>query len=97
LNLWLALVLSILAVYRISYSIVKEDGPFDLFVSFQDKIGQDSWIGRGFHCVLCLSFWLSFLPAFWLFWGRPINVVIGWFGIAGAIMILHSMLNEKLT
>ena len=93
----MALILSILAVYRLSYLIAKEDGPFDLFYAMREKIGQGSWFGRGLHCVLCVSFWLSFPPAFWLFWGRPLNVLAGWFGIAGAVMVLYKVFDEQFT
>ncbi len=93
----MALILSVLAVYRLSYLIAKEDGPFDVFSVMRGKIRQENWIGRGLHCVLCISFWLSFLPAFWLYWGRPINVIIGWFGIAGAVMVLYKVLDEQFT
>ncbi len=96
-NFWLALILSILAVYRVSYFIAKEDGPFDLFSEVRGKIGQEGWIGRGLHCVLCISFWLSVLPALWLFWGRPIDIIAGWFGIAGSILVLYKVLDEQLT
>ncbi len=93
----MALILSVLAVYRLSYLIAKEDGPFDMFSVMRGKISQENWIGRGLHCVLCVSFWLSFLPAFWLYWGRPINVIIGWLGIAGAVMVLYKVFDEQFT
>ncbi len=96
-NLYLALALSILAVYRVSYFIAKEDGPFDLFSELRGKIGQDGWVGRGLHCVLCISFWLSLIPALWLFWGRPIDIIVGWLGIAGSILVIFKVLDEPIT
>ena len=96
-NLWMALLLSVLAVYRLSYLIAKEDGPFDLFGILRGKIGQEKWFGRGLNCVLCISFWLSFLPAFWLFWGRPVNIIVSWFGIAGAVLIAYKVFDEQFT
>ncbi len=96
-NIWMALGLSVLAIYRLSYLIAKEDGPFDLFIALRHRAGQHNWFGRGLHCVLCISFWISFLPAFWLFWSRPVNVVVGWFGIAGGVLILYKVLDEQFT
>ncbi len=96
-DFWLALILSVLAVYRASYFIAKEDGPFDLFSELRGKIGQDGWVGRGLHCVLCISFWLSLIPALWLFWGRPIDIIAGWFGISGAALVLYKVLDEQFT
>ena len=83
-NDWLAFVLAVLATWRISYMIAREDGPFDIFSIIRDKVGQEKWYGRGLHCVLCISFWLS-LPAA-LIAGMP--WLIGWFGVAGAIVII---------
>ncbi len=96
-DLWLALILSILAVYRASYFIAKEDGPFDMFSKMRGKIGQEGWVGRGLNCVLCISFWLSLIPALWLFWGRPIDIIAGWFGISGAALVLYKVLDEQFT
>ncbi len=96
-NLYLAIALSILAIYRVSYLIAKEDGPFDVFALIRGKISQENWIGRGLNCVLCLSFWLSLIPALWLFWGRPVNIIAGWFGIAGSVLVLYKVLDEQFT
>lgn len=88
---WLLFVLAVLATYRLSHMIAREDGPFDVFAILREKIGQGNWIGRGLHCVLCISFWLS-LPAA-LLTGLP--WLLGWFGIAGAVMVLHLILEAK--
>ncbi len=96
-NVWMALILSVLAVYRLSYLIAKEDGPFDMFYAMREKIGQESWIGRGLHCVLCISFWLSLIPAVILFYEYDINFGLGWFGIAGAVLVLYKVFDEQLT
>src|SRR3990167_3650096 len=55
--------LSVLAVYRVSYMIANEDGPLDVFVFIREKVSQKNWIGRGLNCVLCISVWLSIIPA----------------------------------
>lgn len=43
-----------------------EDGPFDLLARWRDWIGQRTWIGRGFHCFYCVSFWAGLAAALWL-------------------------------
>ena len=57
----IALGLSILAVYRVSRMLTQdgEDGPFDLLAKWREWIGQKTWIGRGFHCFYCVSFWAA--------------------------------------
>lgn len=66
-------VLVALAVYRVGYLITSEDGPFYLFSSIRKRLmqweqrrGRPHWIIDGFHCILCVSFWLGFLGAFFV-------------------------------
>jgi hypothetical protein len=62
----LLFVIGILAVYRVSRMVAQEEGPFSVFLhwrNFLKKGGKDGWIVRGFHCPLCISFWLGFLFA----------------------------------
>lgn len=88
---WLAFVLAVLATYRVAHMIAREDGPFDVFSSMREIVGQESWFGRGLHCVLCISFWLA-LPAA-LVAGLPI--VMGWLGVAGGVMVLFMIVETR--
>jgi hypothetical protein len=81
----------LLATYRLSHMIAMEDGPFDMFATARDAIGQASWVGRGFHCALCLSFWLS-LPMAWVIVSDFDALAFTWLGIAGACLVLHRAL-----
>lgn len=64
-----------LAVWRITSFLVKEDGPYCIFVKFRHFIGirYDKFskpygknvIAEGFTCVWCLSVWISIALA-WL-------------------------------
>lgn len=73
----LMLLVLALAVYRVAHMIGLEDGPFDLFATLRYRAGQTTWIGRGMHCPLCLSFWLGFVAALLLPWLGWI-----WYGVA---------------
>jgi hypothetical protein len=88
---WLSFILAVLAVYRIAFMLAREDGPFDIFATIRGKVGQETWYGRGLHCVLCMSFWIA-LPA-----AIIINFpwFIGWLGIAGGVLVLF-MFFEKV-
>lgn len=85
--------LAILATYRIAHMVAREDGPFDAFMLLRELVGQEKWLGRGLHCVLCISFWLS-LPAAILI---KLPWFIGWLGIAGGVMVLHLIFNRSET
>lgn len=89
------LLLAFLGAYRLSHMIAMEDGPFDALAELRDRVGQGDWVGRGLHCVLCVSFWLSLSMAGWLAiaglatWGV---VWLVWLGLAGACLVLHKLL-----
>ena len=89
---WLAFVLAVLATWRVAFMLAREDGPFDAFSKMREKVGQTTWYGRGLHCVLCMSFWLS-LPAA-LIAGLPL--ILGWLGIAGTIVVIYLLLEDRL-
>ncbi len=80
--------IAVLAVYRISYFIALEDGPFDWSSKFRNKIGQKTWVGRGFHCVLCISFWVS-LGAALIVNGFILYTIPYWLAVAGAVLVVH--------
>jgi hypothetical protein len=90
---WLLVALLSLGVFRIARMIAWEDGPFDAFAWVRGRLGQGTWVGRGFHCVLCLSFWIA-LPAGWYAaqGGSIENVVVYWMGIAGAATLIIAWL-----
>lgn len=81
---WLAFVLAVLATWRIAYMLAREDGPFDIFATIRAKVGQESWYGRGLHCVLCMSFWIALPMA--LIVGLP--WFSGWLGVAGGVLVI---------
>lgn len=93
------LILSALAVYRLAYMIAEEDGPANIFLRWRNILlvtlpdpGPDQvhWVTKGFHCVLCLSFWISAVPAL-LLTRRPVRFLGMWLGIAGGILAIHRM------
>lgn len=89
--------LAVLAVYRLSHMVALEDGPFDVFANLREKTGQTDWIGRGLHCALCISFWLSgFFGVVWLWLltgivQSPYSTLF-WLGTAGGCLVLHKLL-----
>lgn len=97
---WLVFLLAVLATYRVSFMIVSEDGPFNMvarwrrFLSGKFIETRHEWIYIGFTCVLCVSFWLSWLVAA-LLWLSGFTAVPFWLmalGIAGAVLLLHKYL-----
>src|SRR5690349_17553988 len=79
----LLFVIGVLAVYRVARMVAQEEGPFSVFLHWRNwlkKDGKDGWIVRGFHCPLCISWWLGFLAA-------PIVGVFDWRFVAVALAL----------
>jgi hypothetical protein len=80
------LLVAAFAVYRLSYAIAVEEGPFRAFARARHWLGGDvqtTWIGRGVACPLCVSFWLAALAALIV---DP--TVLAWLGIAGMAALI---------
>lgn len=88
-----SIILSAFAVYRLAYLIAYEDGPFDLASKWRELVGQKNWIGRGFHCALCISFWVSILPALYLS-SSVVQFILYWQAIAGLVLLLHKVIKH---
>lgn len=89
-TLWVAL--AALTTYRLSRMIAMEDGPFDVFSLLRERVGQASWVGRGFHCTLCVSAWLCWPIALLVpvtNWQEYILVALG---SAAATVIIHKVI-----
>ena len=80
-----------LAVYRISYMVASEDGPFDVFAHWRGWLhehmgdGHWSWVYEGFRCVLCVSFWLSWIGALAV---TAVPYPLAALGVAGGVLVL---------
>lgn len=88
------LALATLAVYRISYLIALENGPFFIMAKIREiignRLGWDSWLALGITCPLCISFWLTLLVA-WLLGGGWLE----WLGMAGAVLTIHLLAHPR--
>lgn len=88
--------LALLGTYRLSHMIAMEDGPFDMFAELRESVSQRTWVGRGLHCPLCLSFWLSLCMVGWLSFVGLLpqgHAFLMWLGLAGGCLVLHRLLH----
>lgn len=87
-----ALILSIFAVYRVTWLVTKENGPRDVFAKFRNAVrvayGDESWQYDGIQCVLCVSFWVVWIIAI-----LPM-ILVGMLGITGIIAVAHRALPQ---
>ena len=78
-----ALIVATLAVYAIAFMIARLDGPLGVFTWLREHIdpNQRTWLGRGWNCPVCLSFWVGLIVALiigatWLEWLAMIGAII---------------------
>ena len=89
-DLW-TFTLAALAVYRLSAMLVDEEGPFHLFLRWRKFAWQrlPQWVGQGFSCFYCLSFWVSLLAAVLVVQSLGLGLVVAWLSLAGAVQLVR--------
>lgn len=84
---WLRFVLAVLAVWRITHLLAREDGPWDRVARLRERAGDGFWGGL-LDCFYCLSLWvaLPFSPLLASDWpGRGLY----WLALSGAAVLLE--------
>ena len=87
-------ILCTLAVWRISYLLSQEDGPFDIVIKIRKLFGQ-GFFGSLLDCFHCLSLWISIPFAYFLCDGWK-DGIITWIALSGGACLLFN-LSEKQT
>ena len=74
-DLWLWVLIAGLANYKAAHMLSQDgdDGPFDLFKKLRDKVGKETWYGKGLHCFSCVSFWGALVASLLLWPLVPVN------------------------
>jgi len=80
-------VLAVLALWRLTHLLSKEDGPFDLIYHFRRRLGE-GFFGRLLDCFYCLSIWMALPIGVWLGtdWKEKI---LYWLALSGAACLLE--------
>jgi hypothetical protein len=78
--------LSALAVYRVSFLVARENGPWNLFQRLRSA-ARNAGPGRLVACVNCLSVWLS-LPLAWFVGSSWVERIVAWWALSGAAVVL---------
>jgi len=81
-DFWPRLVLAVLATWRVTHLLAREDGPFDLVARARAALG-DGLLGRMVDCFQCLSLWVAAPAALWVA-ARPLDAACVWLALSGA-------------
>ena len=91
---WTGLVLSVLATWRLTHLIAREDGPADWVARFRAILGS-AWPGRLMDCFQCASLWVAAPIAWWLATSLGEGLVL-WLALSGAACLLERASAERL-
>ena len=84
---WIRLVLAVLATWRVTHLLAREDGPADLIVRFRAWLGNRA-IGKLMDCFYCLSLWIA-APAALFVSRQPVEWAVCWLALSGAACLLE--------
>lgn len=82
----LRFVLAALASWRISFLLVREDGPWGIVAGLR-RIGARGLTGRVLECVKCTGVWVSIPFAFFVS-DNVTELVVVWWALAGVTALI---------
>ena len=91
---WAGFVLAVLATWRITHLLAKEDGPADLVVRCRARLGH-GMAGKLMDCFECLSVWVAVPIAFFVS-RRPLDLLLIWLALSGAACLLERVAQEPV-
>ena len=91
---WARLVLAVLATWRLTHLLAREDGPADLLVRLRARLGNGG-LGHLMDCFNCVSLWVAAPLAWWLASTLGDGIVV-WLALSGAVCLLERVSGEKL-
>src|SRR5262245_54531067 len=81
-DFWPRLVLAVLATWRLTHLLAREDGPAYLLARARAALG-DGPLGRMFDCFQCLSLWVAAPLALWIA-SNLFDAWLVWLALSGA-------------
>jgi hypothetical protein len=93
---WIRFTVAVLATWRLTHLLAKEDGPADLVVRLRAQLGSGR-LGGVMDCFQCLSLWVAVPMAFFVGRIRESAVlVLTWLALSGAACLLERFCPEPL-
>jgi hypothetical protein len=88
-NDWLLFVLAVLATWRVTHLLAREDGPADIIFRLRRRLG-DGLLGSLMDCFNCMSLWIAAAAACVLA-STLVTWVLSWLAISGAACLLERL------
>jgi len=90
-NITFRFFLAALATWRLSFLLVREDGPWRIFARVRQSLGS-GFFAELFGCVKCLGIWISIPFAFFVKHGNWIELVVIWLALSGVTALIDEWL-----
>src|SRR5215472_1205282 len=84
------LVLAVLAIWRLTHLVAKEDGPWNVFRRLRRMFP-----GQLLSCFYCLSVWIA-VPFIWFTGGSVPEKLVSWWALSGAAVLLEKATSEQV-
>jgi hypothetical protein len=88
-ELWPRLAIAILATWRVTHLLAREDGPGDAIARLRTALGASLW-GKLLDCFHCLSLWVAAPAALWVA-ATPLEACVVWLAISGAACLCERL------
>jgi hypothetical protein len=86
--------LAVLATWRVTHLLAKEDGPADLVARFRVRLGGGA-AGKLMDCFNCLSVWVA-APIALFTCRKPLERLLAWLALSGAACLLERAAQEPV-
>jgi hypothetical protein len=83
----IGILVSALAIWRLTHLISEEDGPWDIIARIRRTVGP-GWLGQAMDCFYCLSLWIAVPFACWAGTTWKERAVL-WPALSGAAILLE--------
>jgi len=90
---WSRFALSVLAVWRVTHLLAREDGPWDVIYRLRRRLGEKT-LGRLMDCFYCLSLWVA-LPFAFFVAGAGLDRAVIWLALSGAACLLERLIERS--
>lgn len=88
------LVIGVLAVWRVTYLLHAEDGPWQLSARLR-RVAGSGFLGRLLDCFYCLSIWIA-VPAALVMAQDWVSRILLWLGLSGGAVVIQRLLPPEV-
>jgi Protein of unknown function (DUF1360) len=91
---WLRFVIAVLAIWRVTHLLAREDGPARLVLRLRRALGNGA-VGHLLDCFKCLSLWVA-APFACSVTLDPLPLFVTWLAGSGAAMLLEEAITASV-